>query len=87
ESMIIKLGILDNQCDLSSYQAQYQTVLLLKDEVQKQLRADSLIFELVAQIRQEQHLQDLRTQLAVAIAELESLDDKEAITIGREADI
>ncbi|MDE9508408.1 hypothetical protein, partial [Xenorhabdus bovienii] len=53
----------------------------------KQLRADSLIFELVAQIRQEQHLQDLRTQLAVAIAELESLDDKEAITIGREADI
>ncbi|MBD2810939.1 hypothetical protein ID853_08620 [Xenorhabdus sp. Vera] len=85
ESMIIKLGILDNQRDLSSYQAQYQTVLLLKDEVQKQLRADSLIFELVAQIRQEQHLQNLRIQLAVAIAELESLDDEKGITIAHEA--
>ncbi|MDC9598234.1 hypothetical protein [Xenorhabdus anantnagensis] len=86
ESMIIKLGILDNQRDLSSYQTQYQTVLSLKDEVQRQLRADSLVFELVAQIRQEQHLQNLRTQLAVAIAELECLDDKEAITIACEAD-
>ncbi|MBD2797137.1 hypothetical protein ID856_11390 [Xenorhabdus sp. 18] len=86
EAMIIKLGILDNQRDLSPFQAQYQTVLSLKDEIQRQLRADSLIFELSAQIHQEQRLQDLRTQLAVAIAELESLDDKEAITLAREAD-
>ncbi|OTA16268.1 hypothetical protein Xvie_02038 [Xenorhabdus vietnamensis] len=86
ETMIIKLGILDSQRDLSSYQAQYQTVLSLKDEVQRQLRADSLIFELTTQIRQEQHLRNLRTQLAIAIAELECLDDKEAITIAREAD-
>ncbi|MBC8953453.1 hypothetical protein [Xenorhabdus sp. PB62.4] len=86
EAMIIKLGILDNQLDLMPYQAQYQTILSLKDEVQRQLRADSLIFELAAQIRQEHHLQDRRTQLAVAIAELESLDDEESITIAREAD-
>ncbi|KMJ43918.1 hypothetical protein AB204_17060 [Xenorhabdus khoisanae] len=85
EAMIIKLGILDNQLDLTSYQTQYQTVLSLKDEAQRQLKTDSLIFELAAQIRQEQHLQDLRTQLVVAIAELESLEDEEAITIAREA--
>ncbi|MDC9614282.1 hypothetical protein PSI19_10440 [Xenorhabdus khoisanae] len=86
EAMIIKLGILDNQLDLTPYQTQYQTVLSLKDETQRQLKTDSLIFELAAQIRQEQHLQDLRTQLVVAIAELESLEDEEAITIAREAD-
>ncbi|MBD2791938.1 hypothetical protein [Xenorhabdus szentirmaii] len=86
DTMIIRLGILDNQRDLSPYQSQYQTVLSLKDEVQKQLSADSLVLELATQIRQEQQLQDLRTQLAVAIAELESLEDEEAVTIAREAD-
>ncbi|MCC8365724.1 hypothetical protein J8V57_05435 [Xenorhabdus sp. PB61.4] len=85
EAMIIRLGILDNQQDLSLYQTQYQKILLLNDKAQKQLKTDSLIFELATEIRQIQHLQNLRVQLAVTIAELESLEDEEAVIIAREA--
>ncbi|PHM54407.1 hypothetical protein [Xenorhabdus sp. KK7.4] len=85
EAMIIRLGILDNQQDLTPYQTQYQKILLLNDKAQRQLKADSLIFELATEIKQIQHLQNLRVQLAVTIAELESLEDEEAVMIAREA--